>query len=443
MKDIVSESLAHITNGVVITDPNTKDNPIIYVNKGFTTITGYEEKDVIGKNCRFLQGKETNQEELNKIRLAVQKNKPTNVVLKNYKKNGRTFWNELYISPIKYKGKTYFIGIQQDVTARIQAEDELEIYKQKLERLVEERTKKILEANKKLMQEIEENKQAQKKIILLNDKLMIYGKRLEQKLLAKKEHISSKEKKVLVALQESPRSKLQELHKKTKLPLSTISTIKKRLMHKVIDRVEIPHPTLFNLLTLVIYRNQELKTFPEEAFFGAKTKQNGFYMMLNKDWMNFNKTQQQSSIQPSEVVHFDTTTAHIDILGVTNDKKKKLKQTQIKTAYGITKYIATKEAAKRTNSSIQTITKHLKELRKENILNTIYHQKLNKTKHIILLKKKTTDITIQDNKKLFGIMFSKEWDEIETEAELIIPTNEAEIKMDFSGAIKKNYLVQK
>ncbi len=194
MEEVIIKSLDLITNGVVISDPNQKDNPIVYVNKAFTEITGYNKEEVLGKNCRFLQGKDTSQDELNKLRKAIKNRKATNVVLKNYTKKGKEFWNELYISPIIYEGKEYFIGIQQEVTVRVNQQIQLNKYKKRLELLVEQRTKKLKEANQQLLEEIEENKKSQKKIILLNEKLMIYGKNLEKKILSKEQKLTKQEK---------------------------------------------------------------------------------------------------------------------------------------------------------------------------------------------------------------------------------------------------------
>jgi len=114
-------------NGIVIADTKQKDNPIIYVNPAFEQITGYNQKEIIGQNCRFLQGKEHNQEGLNQLREALQKGKGCQVILRNYRKDGSLFWNELSISPIYNENHqlTHYIGIQSDITDRKQAEEEI------------------------------------------------------------------------------------------------------------------------------------------------------------------------------------------------------------------------------------------------------------------------------------------------------------------------------
>src|SRR6478672_3538801 len=83
--------------GVLVTDPSQKDNPIVYSNQGFTDMTGYEETDVLGTNCRFLQGEETDQEKVNQIRQAIDNEESISVEIINYRKDGSYFWNELNI----------------------------------------------------------------------------------------------------------------------------------------------------------------------------------------------------------------------------------------------------------------------------------------------------------------------------------------------------------
>jgi len=114
-------------NGIVITDSHLPNNPIVYVNEAFTKITGYSESDVLGKNCRFLQGDDVFQPEKEIIRSAILGNKPCTVVIRNYRKDGTLFWNELSISPIfdQFGQATHYIGIQSDITERKEAEKDL------------------------------------------------------------------------------------------------------------------------------------------------------------------------------------------------------------------------------------------------------------------------------------------------------------------------------
>jgi len=114
------------TNGIVITS-SLDDKPIIYVNKGFERITGYSSQEVIGKSCRFLQRKERNQKGVKKIRLALANQEEIRTVVKNFRKNGDAFWNEIYISPVydDDNNLTHFIGVQNDITNQYQTEQDL------------------------------------------------------------------------------------------------------------------------------------------------------------------------------------------------------------------------------------------------------------------------------------------------------------------------------
>lgn len=111
-------------NGIVITDPLRTDNPIIYTNPAFSQLTGYSAEQIIGRNCRFLQRDDREQVAVRELREAINKETPITTILRNYKKNGTLFWNELTISPVRNEeGKVInFVGIQNDVTARIDSE---------------------------------------------------------------------------------------------------------------------------------------------------------------------------------------------------------------------------------------------------------------------------------------------------------------------------------
>jgi PAS domain S-box-containing protein len=112
--------------GVTITDPNQPDNPIVYVNEGFTRLTGYERDEVLGRNCRLLQGKDTDRAAVEAIRQAVREARPCFVEVLNYRKDGSTFWNALSVAPIYEDDKlTHFVGVQTDITAHKQMELQL------------------------------------------------------------------------------------------------------------------------------------------------------------------------------------------------------------------------------------------------------------------------------------------------------------------------------
>ncbi len=123
----LASAIANMTTGVVITDPNLPDNPIIFANPGFTSMTGYTAEDVLGSNCRFLQGKDTDRSVVAAMRAAIVARRSVTQVLLNYRKDGTPFWNELTINPVfDAEGKLInFIGLQNDVTGRKQAEEAL------------------------------------------------------------------------------------------------------------------------------------------------------------------------------------------------------------------------------------------------------------------------------------------------------------------------------
>ena len=110
----------YTSNGIIITDARQPDNPIIDVNHAFERMTGYARSEVLGRNCRFLQSNDNRQEPLAKLRLALHRQKSTRIVLKNYRKDGSMFWNELVVSPVldADNSLSYFIGILQDVSAQ-------------------------------------------------------------------------------------------------------------------------------------------------------------------------------------------------------------------------------------------------------------------------------------------------------------------------------------
>ncbi|MTJ14540.1 PAS domain S-box protein [Anabaena sp. UHCC 0187] len=120
-------AIAASNNGIIIVDAREIEKKTIFVNTAFEKITGYSAQEVIGQNCRFLQGHDRQQRGLREIRTAIQNKKSCNVILRNYRKDGSLFWNELSISPIfdDQGNLTHFIGIQNDVTSRKQAEEQL------------------------------------------------------------------------------------------------------------------------------------------------------------------------------------------------------------------------------------------------------------------------------------------------------------------------------
>ncbi len=112
-----------VDTGITITDPNQHDNPMIYTNEAFSNITGYSKEEVLGKNCRFLQAEDTAQEAITTIRHAIENADSAEVLLRNYTKEGKLFYNLLNISPIFDKNKLkYFVGVQHNVTKQQEQE---------------------------------------------------------------------------------------------------------------------------------------------------------------------------------------------------------------------------------------------------------------------------------------------------------------------------------
>lgn len=114
-------------NGIVMTDPRRQDNPIIYTNPAFTGITGYSADEILGHNCRFLQGSDREQAGLYELRLALKEERAITTILRNYRKDGSRFFNELTVSPVRNpQGELIaFVGIQNDISARIEAEQRI------------------------------------------------------------------------------------------------------------------------------------------------------------------------------------------------------------------------------------------------------------------------------------------------------------------------------
>ena len=121
--------------GITIADAWLPARPLIYANVGFERLTGYPVNEVLGKNCRFLQGPDTNPAAVAEIRAAIAAERECVVEILNYRRDGSTFWNRLSITPVRDESGvvTHFIGVQSDVTARREAEDGLRRAKAELD----------------------------------------------------------------------------------------------------------------------------------------------------------------------------------------------------------------------------------------------------------------------------------------------------------------------
>ena len=113
--------------GITIADAGLPARPLIYANEGFERLTGFPIGEVLGRNCRFLQGPDTDPNAIAEIRAAIADERECIVEILNYRRDGSSFWNRLSITPLRDASGavTHYIGIQSDVTARREAEDGL------------------------------------------------------------------------------------------------------------------------------------------------------------------------------------------------------------------------------------------------------------------------------------------------------------------------------
>lgn len=125
---LFEQTIAAVPAGVVITRNSPElDYPIVYVNPAFERISGFTADEIMGQNCRFMQGGDSEQPEHLEISKAIQNGSSCRVVLRNYRKDGSMFFNELYLSPVRERdGKiSHFVGIQNDITERVQSRKQL------------------------------------------------------------------------------------------------------------------------------------------------------------------------------------------------------------------------------------------------------------------------------------------------------------------------------
>lgn len=138
---------------MVVTDPRQEDNPIVFVNPAFCALTGYDHDEIIGRNCRFLQGPDTSPHDVEHLSRAIVEERDCHVELLNYRKDGSPFWNSLFLSPVRDEaGKVvFFFGSQLDVSDKKRTEsaltsvnDELMETKSLLEQQIDDRTAELM-----------------------------------------------------------------------------------------------------------------------------------------------------------------------------------------------------------------------------------------------------------------------------------------------------------
>lgn len=133
---------------MVICDARQSDYPILFANDAFLTLTGYSREEVTGRNCRFLQGPDTDPGTLRRLRESIALGRDFKADVLNYRKDGSTFWNALYISPVTNERNevVYFFASQMDVTERIENQQRVELQKERFEEEVLKRTLELQRA---------------------------------------------------------------------------------------------------------------------------------------------------------------------------------------------------------------------------------------------------------------------------------------------------------
>ncbi len=142
--------------GITIADMQLPEQPLIYINEGFERLTGYTAKSMLGKNCRFLQGKDTDAETVQQIRDALNQGTECTVEILNYTKEGKPFWNRLSLTPVEGSDGTitHFIGVQSDITERKNAEE-----------AVLEANRQLEEANRRMVRNLEAAARIQRSLL--------------------------------------------------------------------------------------------------------------------------------------------------------------------------------------------------------------------------------------------------------------------------------------
>lgn len=114
-------------DGIVVAEQEGDDNILIYANKAFVELTGYTSEEILYRDCRFLQNNDRDQSALVIIKDSISRGEPSRQILRNYRKDGSLFWNELSITPVRNEANKlmYCIGIQKDVTAQVRNEERI------------------------------------------------------------------------------------------------------------------------------------------------------------------------------------------------------------------------------------------------------------------------------------------------------------------------------
>lgn len=135
--ELLLQLVENAQDGIVLAEKEGDDTILVYVNPAFEKLTGYSSEDILYQDCRFLQGDDTDQAAVDTIRDAINSTRPVRTILKNYRKDGTPFWNELSVTPFydELDKITYYIGIQKDVTTQVELAFELKAAKAEIARL--------------------------------------------------------------------------------------------------------------------------------------------------------------------------------------------------------------------------------------------------------------------------------------------------------------------
>lgn len=149
---VLQRAMAISSEGITISDARRGDMPLIYVNAGFERLTGYSRQEVLNRNCRFLQGPDTPPEEVAKIRAALKEGRQYTGELLNYRKDGTPFWNRISLTPLRNReGRiTHYVGVQSDITERVQAEQSV----RDALSLLESVNRQLTSANRRMKREL-------------------------------------------------------------------------------------------------------------------------------------------------------------------------------------------------------------------------------------------------------------------------------------------------
>ncbi|QGX94326.1 PAS domain-containing protein [Haloplanus rallus] len=134
--DYRTRAMDEAPTGITMTDPSRADNPMIYVNDAFVEMTGYDREAALDRNCRFLQGPDTDSEPVETLNEAIEAGEPATVTLRNYRRDGEPFWNRVSIAPLRDDDGEVarWVGFQEDVTEYRRYRRRLERQNERLER---------------------------------------------------------------------------------------------------------------------------------------------------------------------------------------------------------------------------------------------------------------------------------------------------------------------